>query len=228
MEVRMRTEDCPILAELSSTELELVLNRAVPRRLLRGERLYVPGCSPGRVHFLRHGILKLMAVAYDGPEVIVGIALPGDLVGGTAAVDPGPHPLDAIAATDCELLGVNAQLLIETVCRNEGAARALARTLAKQLHWATETILERSAGAASRRLAGRLMHVSARVGHTRVRLTQKDLALLAGVSRESACRTLGRLKRDGVVHYNRAGLRVLRPDLLDRFRCARRAPSPLR
>jgi CRP-like cAMP-binding protein len=72
------------------------------------------------------------------------------------------------------------------------------------------------------------MHVSARVGHTRVRLTQKDLALLAGVSRESACRTLGRLKRDGVVHYNRAGLRVLRPDLLDRFRCARRAPSPPR
>jgi CRP-like cAMP-binding protein len=228
MEVRMRTEDCPILAELSSTELELVLNRAVPRRLPRGEHLYVPGCGRGRVHFLRHGILKLVAVAYDGPETIVGIALPGDLVGEVAGVEPGPHPLAAIAATDCDLLGVDARVLIETVCRNERAALALARTLARQLRWATEAILERSAGAASHRLAGRLMHVSGRVGRSRVRLTQKDLALFAGVSRESACRTLGHLKRDGVVHYNRAGLRVLRPDLLERLRCSRRAPEPRR
>ncbi len=218
----MRTADCPILAELPSAELELVLDRAVPRHLPRGELLYVSGGDHGRVHFLQRGIIKLVAVAFEGRETIVGIALPGDLIGEVTAVDPGPQSLDAVAATDCDLLGVDARLLIEIVCRNDRAARALARSLARQLRWATETILERSAAAASHRLAGRLMHVSARVGHTRLRLTQKDLALLAGVSRESACRALGDLKRKGVVHYNRAGLRVLRPDLLDRLRCARR------
>jgi CRP-like cAMP-binding protein len=224
----MRTALSPILSSLPPHELAIVLERSVPRRLTRGQRLYVSGDEHGRAHFVTAGILKLVAGRSEGRETIIGVALPGDLIGDVATADPGPQPLDAVAATECRLIGVDAHTLIDTVCRNERAARAFTRALARQLRWTTETVLERSTANVAHRLAGRLMHVSTRVGSQRLRLTQNDLALLAGVSRESTCRTLGRLKRGGVVDYDRMGLRVLRPDLLARITCARRVSAPSR
>ena len=48
-------------------------------------------------------------------------------------------------------------------------------------------------------------------------LPQRDLAQLAGISRETACRTLRRLKKTGVLDYRGRDLRILRPDLLERL-----------
>jgi CRP-like cAMP-binding protein len=50
-------------------------------------------------------------------------------------------------------------------------------------------------------------------------LGQKDLGKLAGMCRESTCKTLRRLKADGIVDYRGRTMRILRPDSLKMMRC---------
>jgi hypothetical protein len=50
-------------------------------------------------------------------------------------------------------------------------------------------------------------------------LPQTDLGRLAGISRESTCKALRRLKQQGVLDYSRRGdLTILRPDILAAIR----------
>jgi hypothetical protein len=41
--------------------------------------------------------------------------------------------------------------------------------------------------------------------------------------RESACKTMSKMKKQGVIDYKGRKLRILRPDVLEKIRCAGRA-----
>jgi CRP-like cAMP-binding protein len=206
------------------------LDRAVPRHLRRGQTLYFAGERERRVHLLVNGVLKLSATNGSGSETILGLATPGDIVGDVAAIDQMPQPLDAIAATPCEVTGLDADLFIEVVSRNADAAVELATALATRMRWMCDTAMERSSSEITGRLAGRLLDLADMLGRVNdgavemeMPLAQGDLGQLAGMCRESACKTLRKFKADGVLDYRGRKLRILRPDVLERIRCAGRA-----
>jgi CRP-like cAMP-binding protein len=141
-----------------------------------------------------------------------------------------PQPLDAIAATPCDVIGLDADLFLEVVSRNAESALELATALATRMRWMCDTAMERSSSEVTGRLAGRLLDLADMLGRVNdgavemeMPLAQGDLGQLAGMCRESACKTLRKFKADGVVDYRGRKLRILRPDVLERIRCAGRA-----
>lgn len=219
----------PVLAALPDPERRVLLERAVPRVLHTGEVLHLAGDRDRRVHVLLRGVIKYSARAADGRETILGVALAGDVVGDVAAIDGAAQPSDAIATMPCELLGFASDGFVDIVTRNAGAARMLARGLAGRTRWMSDTTLERTARHVPARLAGRLLELADMIGHVdagaiemELPLAQADLARMAGMCRESACKTLRKFKSQGVVDYKGRRLRILRPDVLQRIRCAGR------
>jgi CRP-like cAMP-binding protein len=224
---------CALIDALSPTNRATVLARAVPRRLRRGQSLYLAGDRARRVHLLAAGVMKLTARTAEGSSTILCLALPGEVVGELAAIDGLPQPLDAVAADTCELLGLDADLWLEVLGRDPVAALEVARCMARRTRWICDTATERSSSAVPARLAGRLLDLADIIGRIEDRvielelpLAQEDLGRLAGMCRESACKTLRTFKRRGWLDYDRGRLRILRPDALERIRCAGRlAPA---
>lgn len=221
--------DCPVIDGLRFEDQELVRERMVSRRLARNETLHAAGDRARRTHVVASGMLKLCSRSADGNESILALAIPGELVGEIAAVDGLPQPLDAVAAAPSEVLGVDADLLMHALARSPAAAIALAEQLAQRTRWICETALERSTGQVPARLAGRLLDLADMLGRVErgavefdLPFAQHELGRLAGMCRESACKTLRRFKRAGVVDYQGRRLRILRPDVLERVRCAGR------
>jgi CRP/FNR family transcriptional regulator, cyclic AMP receptor protein len=220
----------PVIDALPERDRSTLLDRAVPRHLRRGQTLYFAGERERRVHVVADGVLKLSARNGSGNETILGLATPGDIVGDLAAIDGLPQPLDAVAATGCELIGLDADLFLEIVSRNAEAALELATALATRMRWMCDTAMERTSSEISGRLAGRLLDLADVLGRVNdgavemeMPLAQGDLGQLAGMCRESACKTLRKFKAQGVVDYRGRKLRILRPDVLERIRCAGRA-----
>jgi len=214
----------PVIQALSPPDRNLLLERAAHRRLQPKERLFLAGDDAGRAHVLCRGLLKLVATDGRGRESILCLAVPGELVGEVAAVDGLPQPLDAAAATRCELVGVDASLLREMLARNPLAALALARLLARRSRWVCNTALERATAAVPARLAGRLLELGSLLGTREdgiidldLPLPQEDIGRLAGMCRESTCKTLRRFQREGLVDYRRRRLRIMRPEALEQI-----------
>ena len=219
----MRTELLDGLPGAARTKL---LDRAVPRSLENGEILHLAGDRPDRVHLVTAGLIKLSVRDSEGDETILGLAPVNSVVGDLAAIDGGTQPLDAVAATPSEVLGFDAKLFIDTIMASPCSVRALARIQVARTRWLAETALERTSGAVSSRLAGRLLDLGKLIGTTDGRvievelpLGQRDLGRLSGVCRESTNKTLRRLKAAGVIDYKGQTLRILRPDSLQMMRC---------
>ena len=215
----------PVIQALSSADRRLLLERAAVRRLKPKERLYLAGDDAGRAHVLCQGLLKLVASDGRGRESILCLAVPGELVGEIAAVDGLAQPLDAAAAIRCELVGLDASLLRDMLGRNPRAALALAHQLARRSRWMCNTALERATGPVPARLAGRLLDLASLLGTLEngfidldLPLPQEDIGRLAGMCRESTCKTLRRFQREGLVDYRRRRLRIVRPDALEQIR----------
>ena len=225
----------PVLEALNEEERSRLLDRAVARRLQRGEILFLAGHPGTRIYIVLSGVMKLAARDFEGRETILGLAVPGDMVGEVAALDGTVQPLDAIATTPTRLAGIEAEALLDIVCGNPEAGLRLARSVATRTRWICDAALERTSSEVPARLAGRLLDLAELLGCTNgthiyleLPMAQSDLGRLAGMCRESACKTMRRFKREGLLDYEGRKLRILRPDVLERIRCAGRGGGPSR
>jgi CRP/FNR family transcriptional regulator, cyclic AMP receptor protein len=230
MEVDMEAaEASPVVAALTVAQRARLLDRGVARRLDPGDILHLSGDSRPRLHLVTKGVVKLSARDGEGRETIVGLAIRGDLVGELAALDDLCQPADAIAATRVEAFTLDADSMRAVLEENPRVALALARGMAKQMRWLYATTLERTSSEVTGRLAGRLLDLGDLLGRIErgaleidLPVAQGDLGRLAGVSRESTCKALRSFQSQGLLDYSGRRLRILRPDLLERIRCAGR------
>lgn len=226
----MDISSAPVIAALEERSRHALLDRAVPRNLDVEDTLHFAGERPDRVHVIESGIFKLVARDGSGNETILGLATAGEVVGALTVVDGFGQPIDVIAASACTVIGIDAGNFATAVTSCPRAITELLIQTQAQLRWVYATTLERSAGEIPARLAGRLLDLADILGKPSdgtleldVPLRQTDLGRLAGMSRESTCKTLRRFKAAGVLDYRGRRLRILRPDVLERIRCAGRA-----
>ena len=225
----MHCSGSTVLEPLAQPERDLLLGRAVPRTLAVGDALCFAGEPVRRVHLVTEGLLKLVGRDLDGNQTILGLCVPGDLAGAPEALDGRPAPYDHVAATRAGVLGFDADAFAQVLSRNPAACLALVRVLGARVRWLCEAAQERSSAHVPARLAGRLLDLADLIGHRRddcieveLPFPQRDLGGLAGMCRESACKTLSRWKSQGTVDYEGRTLRIRRPDVLRAIRCAGR------
>ena len=218
-----------VIDALCPRDRSRLIDRAVPRSLVAGERLYLAGHWVDRVHLVCSGVIKMTASDAEGRETILCLGLTGDVIGDIAALGDGTQPLDAVAVMRAAVLGFDADLFARMLESNPAAGLELARAMAQRTRWIIDTARERTGSELPARLAGRLLDLADLVGRMRngaveleVALPQADLGGLAGMCRESANRTLKAFKNEGVVDYRGRKLRILRPDVLERIRCNER------
>jgi CRP/FNR family transcriptional regulator len=222
---------CPILEALDPKETNRLIERGVLRDLARNDFLHLEGePSDDRIHIVLDGVMKLSARDAEGRETTLGLALEGDLVGEIAALGRTVHPYDAVAAAPSSLLGLDADVLLSSVFASPSASRALASSLGERTSRIAQAAAERSTSEVPARLASRLLELADLLGkmhgnsiELELPFAQEELGRLAGMCRESTCKTLRRFRSQGILDYRGKRLRIFRPDSLERIRCAGRA-----
>ncbi|MGH2753226.1 MAG: Crp/Fnr family transcriptional regulator [Actinomycetota bacterium] len=225
----------PVLAALPARERDFLIDRAVKRRLQEDDILHLGGETADRVHLVMSGTLKHTVCGAGPVDTIVGLSIQGDLVGDIGLVDRGAQPFDTFGASDCVLLGIETDLLRGAIMRHPVACLALAGTFAERTRWMAAAANDRSSARVPARLAGRLLDLAEMLGRMNggaieldLPLAQTDLGRLAGISRESTCKTLRRFRSAGVLDYKGRRVKILRPDVLRHIKCEGRAVRPSR
>ncbi len=213
----------PLFDELSAPDLDRIARVAVPRSLPRGVRVFHEGGRSDACYIVRSGDLRVTREHPDGRAIALATLGEGDFFGELAMFDGGTRSASVETLTDCELIGLPATDVRRVVAENGELAAKLITALTRRLRETNERVTRQSFQTVPSRVAGVLTQlISEEVsgpGHEQVtvRMTQADLAQLAGTSRESVSRFLATLERAGVVRVGRGRVTVLEPRRLGAY-----------
>jgi CRP/FNR family transcriptional regulator len=178
--------------------------------------------DPGeRILILCSGQVKLSCMSRGGRILNLKIALPGEVLGLSAAVSNSRQELSAIALTPTTANIVRKAPFIAFLGRHPEASMHAAQSLAQEYKSA---FLDARRLALSGSVAGRVANLLLGWGHSaacgrsdihfNMILTHDDLADFTGSSRETITRTLGKFQKEGLVRINGAFVQILAPEKL--------------
>jgi len=208
----------PLFSELAPKELERISRVAVPRSYPKGVRVFHEGDHSDACYIVRSGDLRVTREHSDGRAIALATLGPGDIFGELAMLDGEARSASVEALSDCELLALpagdvrallrgSAEITVKLVIALTRRLRASNERISRQ---SFQTVPSRVAGVLSQLIAEEAAPIEGREGVT-IRMTQADLAQLAGTSRESVSRFLAVLDRAGVVRVGRGRVTVLEP-----------------
>jgi CRP/FNR family transcriptional regulator, cyclic AMP receptor protein len=207
----------PLFAELSRPELERIAAVAIPRSFPRGVRVFHEGDRSDACYIVREGDLRVTREHSDGRAIALATLGPGDFFGELAMIDGGTRSASVETLSDAELLALPGSDVRRVIAEHGDIAAKLIVAMARRLRETNERVARQSFQTVPSRVAGVLSQLIAeetlpehREGVT-IRMTQADLAQLAGTSRESVSRFLATLERAGVVAVGRGRVTVLEP-----------------
>ena len=216
------------LDELPSGTADALLAGARRLVLEKGSWLFHEGDEAYEAFLLTDGLMKLLKVAPDGTQTLIGVRGPGALLGEISLIDGLERSTGALAAVSSTFLVVKRDRLAEVMDEDPTLSHTILSMLCRRLRASDDHILELARGDVSGLVAQGLLELATApafgaardVGESiviRLPLSQHELAAWAGVSPRSAAGALQRLRDEGVIDTGR--MQIVVHDV-DRLRIA--------
>jgi CRP/FNR family transcriptional regulator, cyclic AMP receptor protein len=215
METLEILRNLPLFGGLSDDALHRVADRVVVRRLARDQILFREGQACHGLYVVVSGRVMVYQATTDGREYILDSARPGQSLAELPLFDGGPYPASARAAEESTLLFLS-QSDFQTLYRsNPEIADAVVGHLGTRMRQMVRLVERLSLRDVPARLAATLLDYAAAAGAlqsgTAFRLprTHYELAAELATSRESVTRAFTRLRREGAIAQDGAGIRII-------------------
>jgi CRP-like cAMP-binding protein len=191
----------------ASLELHIqmtLLTEARLQRLNPGEYLARQGDTPGYFYGLVRGALKVSSLREDGKEAILTVVEPGNWFGQTSLLDGLPRVHDICATDSAHILCIDLQAFDKLMAHNS-FARAIAVLQATHSRLVYKMLEDAMLRSTRVRIARRLEHL-ARGDATQslnerqlLNVTQDDLAMMLGITRQTLALELKAMAAAGVL-----------------------------
>ena len=193
----------PLFATLAPDDLASVAAVTRERRYARGDIILLAGQDGGALYYVRRGLVKVFKTSEEGKEQTLRLLGPGHTFNDVPALDGGPNPASVMAMEPTNVYMTSGAELRRLIVERPGVAEATVRSLATALRHLVTLVEDLSFRHVRARVAKILLEQeeSATDGEqTRRRLTQQEIAALAGTAREMVGRALKELEAAGAIH----------------------------
>jgi CRP/FNR family transcriptional regulator, cyclic AMP receptor protein len=202
----------PLFKNFEPSIIDRILSRAVIRKIKKGTVLFRKGDIGSTLYAVCAGSVRISVPSEQGQDAIFNVIPSGELFGEIALLDGGPRTADAVAVEDSELMIIDRRDFIPMVRENPDVAMKLIELVCARLRRTSEQVEDIMFLGLPGRLAKALLQLhsqpAAGPSHA-IRVTQRDLSQMIGVSRESVNKLLRDWQRHGWVKLQRGGLIVV-------------------
>jgi CRP-like cAMP-binding protein len=208
--------DFPILRTLGADERGRLISAGHARRFAAREVVFHEGDPGDTLHLVVSGRLAVRVTTPLGHTATLTMLGPGDVFGELALLTPDARRTATVVALERTHTLALGSARVATLRREHPQIdRFLTGLLARHLSRTSSLVVEALYLPVETRLARRLSQL-ARVYDGDIRLTQDDLASMAGTSRATANGVLRTLEDRGVLALRRGRISVLDPAALER------------
>lgn len=197
---------------------------ARPVTLRAKDVLFHAGDAGDGCYLVRSGVVKASVIARDGQERLLAVLGPGALIGELSLIDDGPRSATVSALRDCRLLHLTKAGFFRIADANPLVYRQALRLLAQRLRGTNNSVVAQGTITVAGRVARAFASLAEGLGDEQPdgrivlnhRISQTDIAGMAGVARENASRAINDLMREGILGRERSHYVIEKPaELLD-------------
>ena len=202
---RLLSESAQVLVQQTSREVAIA----------GGQALSHQGDRPHAWCGVLEGLIKLSSVSADGRAVTSAGLAPGGWFGEATLLREAPFSVDAMALRPSRVLMLPADVFFELLKDEFAFSRYIMRLLSERLHWFMGNSYANRATDAHARViravVGLFQPAASRSTFTELRISQEEVANIAGVSRQSCNMALKQLCDEKVLAIDYGTMRVLDP-----------------
>jgi CRP/FNR family transcriptional regulator, cyclic AMP receptor protein len=196
-------EASPFFAGFSRTKLEAVSQHVFEKKLSRGEMALNEGAHARTLFFVAEGVVKLFKTSSEGKEQILNLMRPGESFNDVPMFDLGPAPANAQALGPVTLYGIQREDLDNMLKQFPELSRNIIRVLARRIRYLIGLVEDLSFRSVVSRVAKILLENLGGPAGSGPRLTQRDMAAMAGTAREVVSRSLRYLENEKLIEIRR-------------------------
>ena len=180
--------------------------------------------DPGNaLYILKNGLVKVTIEDRDGYEMILCMLYPTDFFGDMSLLDGEPRSATVTTQEPSEVLTVSRDHFLHIIEKSPKILLKMTAVLSKRLRKADELIHSLAFFDVYGKVARTLLNLASERGRVTeqgtvidMRLTQQELAELAGMTRETMARTLREFQQAGCIRVEAGIISILALDMLRR------------
>jgi CRP/FNR family cyclic AMP-dependent transcriptional regulator len=205
--VKVRRPATGLLSDLPDQLLAGLLANARPVNLATGAILFLAGDPGDGCYRVNEGLLKVSIASATGAERILAILGPGSIVGDMAMIDGRPRSASVSALRDCKMSFVSRAAFEAFADKQPEIYKFLVGLLAERVRETDQLVAAGSFLPPKGRVARALLDLAKAfgrdVGGGRIviqqKISQSDVAAMAGIARENVSRILNEWMRSKLV-----------------------------
>lgn len=199
--------------DLEETELEPLSKVSVERKYKENSIIYFEGDLGDNIYFIKDGKIKISKTTEVGEEVILYVLGKGDFFGEIELFDEGNVPNTASAITDSNIILVRNTDMKGFLRISPEVTLRMLKLMSQRLRISQMKVKDMALQNASSRVIGTLVNLAQDHGKKDSKgieidllLSRKDLANMAGLSRETLTRVLFKLQSQGLINLEGRGI----------------------
>jgi CRP-like cAMP-binding protein len=190
----------PYFSGLSSAELDSLKGLIFETTAERGEFILLESEPAAALYFVVSGVVKVFKTSADGREQILQIVRPGESFNDAPVFDGGPNPASAQAMGPVVLYRIKNSDMGVILRTHPQVALNVIHVLSQKLRHLVSLVEDLSFKHVTARLAKILLEYAGDgVGSAKPRLTQQEMAAMAGTAREMIGRSLKELEDEKII-----------------------------
>jgi CRP/FNR family transcriptional regulator len=216
--------EVPVFETLGADDLRRVAEVAVPRRFAAQQVIFREGDESDTCYVVRSGHARAVRENSGGRTIALAHFGPGDIFGELAMFDDERRSATIETLDAVDAVAVAGSDMRRLLREHPDIAVKLVIALGRRLREANERLTRQSFQTVQSRVAVVLLQLVAQAQaegagerDVLVKVTQSEIAQLAGSSRESASRFLAVLERAGIITQGRGRITVHDPEALKRY-----------
>jgi CRP-like cAMP-binding protein len=192
----------PYFSGLAPAELDGIRKLVFEKKFERGEMILIEGESAQALYFVVSGVVRVFKTSIEGKEQTLNLVRPKESFNDVPVFDGGPNPATAQAMGPVVLYGMR-RSNVEAILRDHPqVALNVIKVLAARVRDLVSLVEDLS----FRQVIGRVAKILLQhVGDGTAplpRLTQQEMAAMAGTAREMVGRSLKALEEEGAIRLD--------------------------
>lgn len=193
----------PYFSGLSPAELDSIKEFIFERAAGSGDLILLEGEPADAMYFVASGVVKTFKTSTDGKEQILSFVRPGEPFNDVPVFDGGPNPASVQAMGPVVLYGIRNSDLEAILRDHPQVSLNVTHVLSQQIRHLVSLVEDLSFRHVIARVAKILLEYASDGTGPKPKLTQQEMAAMAGTAREMVGRSLKSLEDEGAIRLGR-------------------------